>query len=406
MARHSIYNVHTHIFNFDCVPSGFLTNYVPRAFAGILAKLLRKPGTAAIVRFLASKLVRKYATFVAVGTKKTPLEVYEEMIKSYDGEDAKFIILPMNFDYMGGGVAPANHLTQLELVLRVRAQYPDRCLPFLSIDPRQGSGKQILDFVKARIGPPKYQFVGIKLYPSLGFYPTDQRLELMYEYCEENEIPILTHCTREGAFYAGKKVPAHLLQYNSFNLTPATERRHDQPQYKNPSKKPSIACDNFLDPANYYDVLHKFENLKLCFAHFGGETEMRTVFNEQGVPSNQHPKLTTADCTNGFTEDTSWFRIIEYLMTEFKQTRADISFTLYDSKLFKSINNILLTEPYSDRVLFGTDYFMTTQHKKEFTLYDEFRNQLPVEGDNLQWQRISHINPQNYLRSRFFQPLN
>lgn len=52
MARHPVYNVHTHIFNFDCVPNGFLTNYIPRFWAGILAKLLRIPGSAAVIKFL------------------------------------------------------------------------------------------------------------------------------------------------------------------------------------------------------------------------------------------------------------------------------------------------------------------------------------------------------------------
>ena len=132
MDKHPVYNVHTHIFNFDCVPNGFLSNYVPRLLSGVLAGLLRRPASARIVNVLLRRftMLRKYATFVALGTKRSPLEVYEEMIKAYQNEDARFIVLPMNFDYMGGGEAPANNVTQLELMLRVRAQYPDRCLPF------------------------------------------------------------------------------------------------------------------------------------------------------------------------------------------------------------------------------------------------------------------------------------
>ena len=406
MDKHPVYNMHTHIFNFDCVPNGFLSNYVPRLLSRVLASLLRRPASARIVNVLLRRftMLRKYATFVALGTKRSPLEVYEEMIKAYQNEDARFIVLPMNFDYMGGGEAPANNVTQLELMLRVRAQYPDRCLPFLSVDPRQGNADEILDYVKKYIGPPNYQFVGIKLYPALGFYPSDQRLEKMYQYAEAHLFPVLTHCTRVGAYYAGKKLPEDLARYNTFHESQAVKERHKTAMYTNVNlHKPSEACDNFLDPVNYIDVLEKFPNLKICFAHFGGETEMAKVFDKAGNQKPEQPLLHRDAVNAGLSAGVSWFRIIEYLMKSplYPNVYADVSFTLHENELYEALKSVLGNTAYRNRILFGTDFFMATQYKTEFNLYDEFRTAV---NDPAVWKEISYLNPVRFLESDFYVP--
>lgn len=404
MEKHPVYNVHTHIFNFDCVPDGFLSNYLPRQIAPLIAKLLRRPIMARIVRFITARMVRKFATFVALGTKRTPLDVFNEMILSYRNEDARFVVLPMNFDYMGGGEAPADHITQLQMVLSVRAQYPNQCLPFVSVDARQGNKQGIHEHISKYIGPPNYQFIGIKIYPSLGFYPTDERLESMYEYAVKHEIPILTHCTKDGTFYAAKRLPVALHKYNSFHPTTEVANRHKTTMYVDVNlDRPDDACDNFLDPVNYIDILEKFSTLKICFAHFGGEGEMNAVFDASGKRRPTHPPLTKKDFLNpgGLDPKTSWFRIVEYLLTHYENVYTDISFTLYDDKLYPALKSLMQNAEYKSRILFGTDFFMTTQYKSEYNLYDEFRTAL---GDPLLWKAVAYDNPRRFLQSKFFSP--
>lgn len=368
---------------------------MPRFVAGIAGRLLRGKFAAFLIKKLLGVLAKKYFTFVSVGTKRTPLEVFEELEKSYKEENARFIILPMNFDYMGGGAAPADYNTQLKLVLDVRTQYPDKCIPFLCIDPRMGSAEFLEAFVKEWVGPKG--FAGIKLYPSLGFYPFDKRLEKVYEYCQLNAIPILTHCTREGAYYAGKKLPAELTVRDSLNPTKYTSARHKQPQYADMHKeKPRIACDNFLDPVNYIDILEKFPRLKLCFAHYGGEEEIRLAKNV-----NTQPVLTESDAINGFKNNTSWYRIIQFLLSkqEYPNVYTDLSFTLHDDEIFGLLNSELTNPAYKSRILFGTDYFMTTQYKSEHKLYNEFRTALVDPGS---WKQIAFDNTNEFLHSTFF----
>lgn len=399
MATSRIYNVHTHIFNFKCVPSGFLTNYLPRALVTVLSPLLRWYPSAWVLSRLMGivpiQMVKKYQSFLAVGIRNTPQLVFEDMAMAYSDENVGFVVLPMNFDYMGGGTAPANYATQLQLVSDVKRAYPNKCFPFLGIDPRMGSAEQILTFVKNYFEPAFKGFHGIKLYPALGFFPTDERLKLMYEYAEAKGIPVLTHCTRGGAFYAGKTVPQELFQYRSFNPTTVTTARHAQPFYsKLNTLPPKNGCNAFLDPVNYYDILQRFPNLKLCFAHFGGDEEILKYLED--------PAADQGTLAGGYNDTASWYHIIKELMAEFANVYTDISYTLYDTATNHGIVAAIkadLQTPIGERILFGTDFFMTLQEKDEKALYTDFREAL---ADGPLWDNLAYSNPKNFLSSSFY----
>jgi predicted TIM-barrel fold metal-dependent hydrolase len=91
-------------------------------------------------------------------------------------------------------------------------------------------------------------FRGVKLYPPPGYKPYDEEYatqypELLeiYAYLESEQIPIAAHCTPYGlGGYPHKD-------------------------------KDGI----FADPDNYEYLLEKYTNLKLCLAHFGGNSEWR-----------------------------------------------------------------------------------------------------------------------------------
>ena len=396
-----MYNVHTHIFNFKCVPTGFLTNYLPRAVVRFLGPLLRIGPVAwtfsKVMRLIPVEMVKKYQAFVAIGIRNTPQRVFEDMIEAYP-EDSAFVVLSMNFDHMGGGDAPANYKTQLALVADVKRKYPNRCYPFLGVDPRMGDAGYLEKFVRDYFEPEFKGFHGIKLYPSLGFYPSDDRLARVYAYAEKKRIPVLTHCTRSGAFYAARKVPADLLRYRTFNPTPVTTQRHQQPFYTKDifTAKPKGCCDAFLDPVHYYDVLNRFPDLKLCFAHFGGIDE---VIKGLSAPGN------TGNMAEGYKQETSWHFIIKDLMSAFRQVRADISYTLADTSP-QFINAITqdIVSPIGDRILFGTDFFMTLQEKSEKNLYTEFREALlkHTPAGMTHWEKIIYHNNKEFLSSDFY----
>ncbi len=67
-------------------------------------------------------------------------------------------------------------------------QYPDRLIGFTSVHPdRYQPHKKLERAVK------KFGMKGVKLYPHSGFYPNDERLNLVFQKCVEFDIPIMVH---------------------------------------------------------------------------------------------------------------------------------------------------------------------------------------------------------------------
>lgn len=107
--------------------------------------------------------------------------------------------------------------------------------PFLAVDPRRENmidciieGEHILN------GP----FTGVKLYPRMGYHPQCTPMDKLYSFCEKERIPIITHCGYEGF------PPFEGWKYSDFG-----------------------------NPENFRDVLNKYPNLKINFAHFGSGSE-------------------------------------------------------------------------------------------------------------------------------------
>ena len=66
-------------------------------------------------------------------------------------------------------------------------------LPFLFCDPRRNMLIELFNYAFCGDKP----FFGVKIYPALGYDPSDFRLWSIYEICEKKKIPILTHCGGE-----------------------------------------------------------------------------------------------------------------------------------------------------------------------------------------------------------------
>ena len=89
-----------------------------------------------------------------------------------------------------------------ELAAEVNAQGGVKLLPFLGIDPRGYDAPSLLAFVRERVGKDK-PWKGLKFYPSMGILPTDDRLRGVFDYCQDNSIPIVSHCSVGGAGVRG-----------------------------------------------------------------------------------------------------------------------------------------------------------------------------------------------------------
>ena len=364
-----IYNNHTHIFNVECIPERFIKGKVIRLMSNNRFSLL-------LLRLLTfysyqSDFLKKQSAFLKYHTGDWQEAIFNDLQKIYP-KGSRFVVLTLDMDFMGAGNAERNYITQLTEVAQLKRMYPNELLPFVCIDPRRGTGKENVEFIKKWIE--KHGFVGIKMYPPLGFFPFDERLKYVYDYAEEKGIPMLTHCYKEGGiFYKGKLQKEwmnpqrsglrELSPEQSLPVAGAEFKEKPMPDFRN----------NFMQPENYDPVLEAFPDLKICFAHYGGHKEILAG------------------------EENTWYGHIKTLMRKYKNVYADISYTLYNKATFDAIKDDLSKET-GHKILFGTDFYMTERVLNEAKLKDHFRWHIGEEA----FEKISYNNTKRFLHSELY----
>jgi len=156
-------------------------------------------------------------------------------------------------------------------------------------------------------------FAGIKLYSPLGFNPNPTnineqvKVNFIYNFCEERGIPITTHCSTGG-----------------FML---------EDEY-----------DELSDPNNWADVLIKYPNLKINFAHFG-------VSNHKWIT-----------CINNYIAKNSKTKNV---YTDFADLAIDnIFYANLDSDITKGVKN-------DNKILFGSDFPLCLREIESYNKYLE-----------------------------------
>ena len=187
-----IYNCHLHIFTIDHVPKKFL----PFGLTTLMkSTYLRKPLTFLldnVIPFSKRDLLHRYSNFVRLSYQKKQRDIFET-VRSYYPLDTRFIILPMDMSKMGAGEVPCSIEEQHEELAELRMIYPKNIIPFAAIDPRQDNPLEMLkDLIENK------DFKGVKLYPPLGYLPSDEKLYPIYAYAEKKSIPAMVHCSRGG----------------------------------------------------------------------------------------------------------------------------------------------------------------------------------------------------------------
>jgi predicted TIM-barrel fold metal-dependent hydrolase len=372
------YNIHTHIFNLKNVPNKAFGVPIARllssrAFSWNLAKILKK-----IPPYSRTDFLERYANMLMVGSKKTQELIFKQLYSYYDQYQMKIIALTLDMDHMVAGDMRDNYLTQLSQVEDLTLKYHDKLLPFLSIDPRRNY-PDVKAFLKKKFN--NWNYVGIKLYPPLGFYPFDPRLEPVYEFAVENNLPIMVHCTKYGVFYQSKKRPFE--HYHPRSMNP--EYQHDYSHMKKAKK--SEFKNNFTNPKNFVEVLEieKFKNLKVCFAHFGGAEELLRSKGEDTNP-----------------ETNFYLKIKELIQDDrFPNIYTDISYTVHHIGR-KDVREIMLKDindpTLRDNIMYGSDFYMTTRKKGEDKLLQDFIFYVNRED----FDRLAGINCENYLSSNYY----
>ncbi len=433
MTRFPFSNVHTHVFNSECAPDNFLRILpipVVRKFPNWIKKMLDSRGahkTIAIYSWILSnkdtnkrKSFEKIIAFLDIAQKRSQLDVFElayEAGRQYDSS-VRIVGLTMNMDYMDNQISnrQISYVAQLEGVKDIKRYYPANFFPFLGIDPRHKSGMDLVNWAENYFSTGLEHngivypfFSGIKLYPALGFFPFDSKLDDLYDYAQKNELPVITHVTRVGSQYIGNRITDLIPKAPLMPpMTPPTTAAAIAAQVNinariaqyyakgwivnSKTGDNDYACDLFSHPENYIPILERYPNLKLCLAHMGGSNE---ITNSTDVKEERTlRKIRTVD-------GTLWFDRIKDMMVKYPSMYTDISYTVSDLDRQEVLDKIIafLETPDSNgvklykRVLFGTDFFMTEQEKCETDLYKlaslKLRDYFEV---------ITRDNPQEFMK--------
>ena len=258
--------------------------------------------------------------------------------------------------------------------------------PFIMFDPRRGRSKkeEIASNTIINVLERFDAFIGVKMYPKLGYHPdnksiynddaTNRELELVYEYCNENKIPITIHCSRDGA-------------YSDELYT----------KYKK-------AVDFLGHPSRWEEVIKRYPDINFNFAHFGGGWDFFGIYNKDHeywssliLEFMRNNKNVYADVS---FHSGAFMRKISNLYFKFSSSYKKLK-GMNSNEYFRILKELLNEKKkgeylYRDKILFGTDWPMTYIYWSEKQYVDTFIKGLEEEGKEY-FKQIAYDNPIKFL---------
>ncbi len=350
------FNTHIHTFMNGDVPDKFLPLGLVRLLASntgtkVIAKLLNY-----LNPFSTKDIFNRYVNFLTTSKLGSQKAIFEQCQKFYP-DDTRFVVLPMDMAFMGAGKVARNYSEQLD-ELTDFAKQNSALIPFMHIDPRRPG---IFELFKSYVEEKGVR--GVKLYPPLGYFPQDELLYPIYEYCEKNNLPVIAHCSPFNiVHYRGKRKELETLLTKS-NIPIDT---------KGKSKKE--LCSYFTHPLNYAPVLKDFPGLKICVAHFGSSYYWKEFLDNPSADDN-------------------WLKIITEMIGKHENFYTDISFTLSNRDFFPLLKVLMYNNKINRKILFGSDYYMVETKTDERRFGIDLRAYLGEEFFSL----ISEANPKVFL---------
>lgn len=242
------------------------------------------------------------------------------------------------------------YFKQLNELKGLKVRYDNNIFPFLAVDPRRENMAKIIE---ENVGIGK-TFHGIKIYTPNGYSPTDPHLfddtkgfvngTSLYTYCIENKIPIMAHCSNAGF----STFAMELEVYGDILLKGEKVTHYDKPTKI--TFDSSITQGGFAKavrerayrlnhPILWRKVLEKHPDLKICLAHFGGESP-------------------------------DWRKDIAQLMRDFPNVYTDLSCMVDKSRLEDIKEEYFDTkDPILNKVMYGSDFFLSMLNKIKFKNY-------------------------------------
>ncbi|TRX72487.1 amidohydrolase family protein [Carboxylicivirga sp. M1479] len=354
-----IYNSHIHTFKDTDIPRAFLPLGLVRILstkrgARIISKILNN-----INPFSDNDAFDRYVKFVEIGRLGSQEAIFKECKRFYP-RDSRFGVLAMDMAYMGAGKVPRSYKDQLQELGELKQKCPE-VIPFVHIDPRREGYLELLKLCVEEWG-----YRGVKVYPPLGYFPYDERMYPVYEYCQKHSLPVITHCSPfNPVHFKGKKKELRAL----------LQKSKDQIDTKGMSRK--VMCSQFTNPLNWEYVMADFPDLKLCLGHFGSSHYWKQFLDNPGKSDN-------------------WFLVIKEMLEKYPNLYSDISFTLNEQEFFPLLKVLLQDKVIRPKVLFGSDYYMVETEATERRFSIDLRAFLGEKD----FMTIAKDNPERFFKTK------
>jgi predicted TIM-barrel fold metal-dependent hydrolase len=177
------------------------------------------------------------------------------------------------------------------------------------------------------------------MYTALGYRPDDPKLPHLkdfYSRCEREDIPVTCHCSPGG-------MTAH-----DFKLYYGKEKKGVQ---ASDSEKEQYFYDEFISPFAWRRVLEKHPKLRLCLAHFCGET----FWGRKGG------KYWAGDALSRAEKDNWVACLLEIIGSgQYPNVYVDLSYFIFDDYVRMQFTEALVydSDRIKERLMFGTDWYM------------------------------------------------
>lgn len=329
----------------------------------------------------------------------------------------------MYMEKCGAGPSETGYEGQLEGVLEVKKENPDNLLVFLGIDPRwKSTGKELRDTVekyfetKIQINAERsvYPFVGLKIYPSLGFYAFDEKLKETFEWAAERGVPVLSHCSYLGGIYSNDTdyINNSLDPFDVYSGKSYSQNFGPDVPPPRPDKSKNFfkwilgqrdnlrnlnTCSYFLEPASFKTLIEYFsmegkKPLKICLAHFGGEDHVLDAYNGK-----------SAETLFGMVQQ-NWCSQIKDLIKEYPNVYTDIAYAVGNSQTHKAFLKDVQNIDLQQNIMFGTDFFLTERVLPEKDDYATFKRAAlnQVIGNTNAWEIMASKNVEVFLKSKYY----
>jgi predicted TIM-barrel fold metal-dependent hydrolase len=342
-------NVHCHLLNYQFIPpSCFKTR------SAVTEYLVRLKGTVPLLRILVSLLPKNGCRRLhdAIALMKMDLAAVAKQLRVEMDAAGIQLAVPLMMDLGRSSFKenpPVPFTFQIKMLSDVSLEHLGVIMPFVMVDPRRGRASETTIRSLERLG-----FLGIKMYPPLGYHPdpdsiyneppVNEELYKIYEYCESHTVPITTHCSPGGAY------SSDLIRAKAVRI-------------------------EFTKPWSWAGVLKKFPKLYLNLAHFG-----------QDIIKIKEPS--------------SWASGIRDLIRSYPNVYTDLAYNEKalrpntSGQYFATLNQIIDKDALlRDKVLFATDWAMTRHTWRETEYLEPFRKNL----DDAKMHRIGVENSLNFL---------